>query len=188
MHAAFFRDARAAFARRIAGVRWFGLGLLGVGGAIGVVGAACTTSAEGPPSAGEGPFFTRTGGNYDAIAIAAKDGTGTLETGRFRAFISDANSVCANGARRQGATVLGIDTTGTAPGTFPATFQIARNDSACNGTAATNTGSGTVTITSVSTTVVEGTFDATLDADAGTLTGSFNVPLCPALDVTTCKP
>lgn len=153
-----------------------------------VVVAACTASADGPPSAGEGPFFTRSGGNYDKVPIVVKDGTGAIATGRFRAFLSDANNLCSAGALRQGATVLGIDTNGTAPGTFAATFQVSRNDASCNGAAAMDSGSGTVTLTTVSASFVEGTFDATMSGDAGSLTGSFNVPLCPALDATTCKP
>ncbi len=39
--------------------------------------------------------------------------------------------------------------------------------------------SGTVTITSVTSSGVSGTFDVTLAGDAGTLQGSFDVPLCP---------
>lgn len=178
---------------------------------------ACTTDAEGPPSSGEGPFLTRTGGTFDRLTITPTDGAGSIDTeadlsdelraagvkSRFTAFIEDRNNVCSTGARRQDATVFAIVALSDADTFSPGTYtqkqdsvpgQVDLSVTKLNATCTSDqqdfgTESGTVTITSVTETVVTGTFEVTMLGGAGTLQGSFNVPLCPGLTLgESCSP
>lgn len=151
------------------------LGLIAVVGALG-----CTTSADGPPESGEGPFVTLNGGSFDKLTLNAADGAGVMNGGQFRALVEDKASICSTSALRQRSTVLTIET--------PNTVKIAKLDATCGNEQEYVSESGTVTITSSSSTVVTGSFDVTLANGAGTLKGTFNIPICPGLKLDTCDP
>jgi hypothetical protein len=154
-----------------------------------VAAIACTTSGDEPPQNGEGPFVTLNGGSFDKLALNALDGAGVLDAGRFRALVEDRASICSTSARRQNSTVLTIETPSGAPGTYPnASVEISKLDATCANAQSYASESGTVTITSASSTVIAGTFDVTLANGAGTLKGSFNIPVCPSLKLDTCDP
>lgn len=177
---------------------------------------ACTTDPDEPIATSEGPFYTRSGGSFDKLSLTPTDGAGIIESeaalgaeleaagvkSRFRAFVEDKNSVCGLGAKRQNATVFAIDALSDSPTFAPGTYtqkqssapgQVDLSITKLNATCGSDqqdygTESGTVTITSVTATVVTGTFDVTLMGGAGTLSGSFNVPLCPSLRSESCDP
>src|SRR5262249_52728382 len=78
-------------------------------------------------------------------------------------------------------------TQGNVPGQVD--LGISRLDGTCTSTGQDyGAESGTVIITSVTATGVAGTFNITLMAGAGTLEGSFNVPLCQSLPSGNCVP
>ena len=150
---------------------------------------ACTSSGDDPPQNGEGPFVTLSGGSFDKLTLQPLDGAGVLDAGRFRAFVEDRASICSTTARRQNSTVLTIVTPSSAPGTDDgASVKLAKLDAACQAAPEYASESGRVTITSASATVVAGTFEVTLANGAGTLAGSFNIPICPTLKLDSCEP
>jgi hypothetical protein len=120
----------------------------------------------------------------------------------FRAFVSDRGNLCGAGANRKNGTVFFIealtDKDTLEPGEFTQHLDsvpgqvdlgISKLDASCQTQGQDyGTASGKVTITSVTATTVSGTFDVTLMGDAGTLTGSFNVPLCASIGSDSCAP
>jgi hypothetical protein len=176
---------------------------------------ACTHDPEDPISHGDGPFVTL-GGTFDKLTLTPTDGVGIIDTeaalsddlkaagvkSRFRAFVEDRPNLCSTGAGRQNATVFAIDALSDNPSFAPGTYtqkqdsvpgQVDVSITKLNGTCTSDqqdygAESGTVTITSVSATVVTGNFEMTLLHGDGTLSGSFNVPLCPGLKLGGCDP
>jgi hypothetical protein len=143
-----------------------------------------------------------------------KDGTGFINTtpsgakasagvkSELYVVFSDATNLCTTGIDRQGAIVFSIDLlSGDAtlqPGTFTgmeqqvpgqANIGVAQLSASC-GAAGLELGSasGTVVLTSVSASAVSGTFSVSLLEDAGTLSGSFTVPVCGQAANTSCQP
>ncbi len=182
-----------------------------------LVGAiACTTNPDDPISAGDGPFFTRSGGSFDKLAFTPADGAAVIDTGaalsdahkatgvksRLRAFVLDTDTVCGKGARRPNMTVFAIDALSDQPSFVAGTYtqkldsvpgHVDLSMTKLNATCSSDMQdygieSGTVTIAQVTATFVEGSFDVTFMNGAGTLTGTFNVPLCASLDSSACTP
>lgn len=177
---------------------------------------ACTTTPDDPiVTGGDGAFFTRGGGSFDKLTVTPTDGAGLLQSGsalpaevaaagvrsRFVAYVADRQNVCTGGPRRADAIVLSIDARSGAEAFAPGTYTgsatvgpgqvelaIAKLGTSCASDPEYRAESGTVTITTVRPTYVAGTFDVTLRDGAGTLSGSFNVPLCPSLDLVRCSP
>jgi hypothetical protein len=153
------------------------------------------------------------GGTFKALTLNAVDGIGVISTSvppefadagirsEFKAFISDKSNLCGTGVVRQNETIFAITAvSGSATfqaGTYTEMLQevpgqvdvsITKLNAACTSNSQDyGSASGTVVITSVTASAVAGTFDVTLLGDAGTLQGSFNVPLCPSLS-TSCVP
>lgn len=144
------------------------------------IAVGCTTSADDPPQNGEGPFVTLNGGSFDKLTLNALDGAGVFANGVFRAYFEDKAGICSTSARRQNSTVLTIET--------PNTVKIAKLNATCGNDQEYVSESGTITIASATSTLVVGSFDVTLANGAGTLKGSFNVPICPSLALDSCEP
>jgi hypothetical protein len=149
------------------------------------------------------------GGSFNASALNVLDGTAFVSSvpsqagginSNLSVFFSDKTSLCSTGVRRQNETVLVIGAMSGGPafqaGTFTDTQEEAPGQAyvsvtALNGACANQSlgaASGTVVITSVTSSAVSGTFDVTLLGDAGTLQGSFNVPLCDQAFSYSCQP
>jgi hypothetical protein len=174
--------------------------------------ASPSAAADSGPGGADGGGLAL-GGSFHAFPLNAVDGTGFLVTpttgnpdvkSELKAFFSDKPGLCSTGVVRQNETIFAIDAvSGTAafqPGTFTEMQQevpgqvdvtITRLDATCSATAPSRdygAESGTVVITSVTASAVAGTFDVTLSNDGGTLTGSFDVPMCEQPFSNDCRP
>lgn len=167
-------------------------------------------ATDGPPSASGSSFFTRTGGTF-AATLDVSDGTAfvtpTSERGadvktELRVFFSDRDNLCTKGPNRQNETVLALDLLSGAatlePGTFTqknvdepgqADVSLATLDGTCKaGSLNDGADEATVTLTTVSATRIAGTIDVTFANDGGTLTGTFDVPVCGQTLSGACSP
>lgn len=165
----------------------------------------------GEPPTDAGPLFARTGGTFAAFPLDAVDGTAFMTPARdtsagakseLRVLVADRPSLCTTGPLRGNETIFSIDAlsadTTFRPGTFTqlqnagpghVDVSITKLNATCDSDnqdygAAT----ATVTFTTVNLTAVAGTFEVTLMGNAGTLKGTFNVPLCGEEIVGTCQP
>lgn len=158
-----------------------------------------------------GGLFVKTGGTFSAVSVdGILDGTAyfvdpkTPTDGvrsRLVVIFADRTALCSTGPLRASATEISIDllsgdkpfTAGTftqqmknAPGQVD--FGISKLGATCNGAGQDYGASvANVVLTQVAPTVA-GTFDLTFPGDAGTLQGTFNVPICGSPFDTTCKP
>jgi len=162
---------------------------------------AATDAADA--ATGPGALFSLDG-SFDALAIRPVDGFGTIVTAvpgplaeagvnsNFLAFVADRPALCA-GVLRQSETVVSIDALSAnstfAPDRFvvtsevvptAVTVEVTRFDDTCGVAGQYVAVSGSVNVTSVTSAKIAGTFDVALSGDAGTLQGSFDVPLCSA--------
>ena len=175
--------------------------------------AAPDTTADAGPDAtlDGGPLFARTGGTFNGVPLAVVDATAFLTQAKSPApgvksrlviVAEDRAALCAAGSFRQNGTFLTIDAQSgdlaLQPGTFTQKFAdgpgqvdvgISKLSASC-GSSGKDYGAtvATVVVTQVTATSVAGTFDLTFPSDAGTLQGSFNVPICGQPFDTTCKP
>lgn len=134
--------------------------------------------------------------------ITDGSGSGTGVKTRLRIFVEDRGSLCAAGPVRQDATIFFIDAlSGDAtikPGTFTqmnnsVPGQVDTGVSKLNGSCGAagqdyGASAATVVLTQVTSTSVAGTFDLTFPGDAGTLSGTFNVPICGQAFNAACQP
>jgi hypothetical protein len=167
-----------------------------------------------PADAAAAPWAFSYAGSVMGLQFHPKDGTGFVNTTPSGAkasagvktelyvVFSDATNLCATGINHQGAAVFSLDLlSGDAtpqPGTFTATQQqapgqanirVAQLSASCGAEGLElGSASGTVVLTSVSASVVSGTFSVDLLQDAGTLSGSFSVPVCGQAPNTSCQP
>ena len=116
-------------------------------------------------------------------------------------LVADKPGLCTTGVLRQSGTFFAFDALSGDSTLVPATFtgmqpqgpghadvEVVRFDDACALQTEYVSASGSVTVTEVTSTDVAGTFDVTMSLDAGTLYGSFRVPLCSTPSGNTCAP
>jgi hypothetical protein len=158
------------------------------------------TAAEA--SATDGAFLTF-GGTFGALPLHPLDGMGHISRlvsgppaaagvrSTFAAVVSDRTNLCAISLLRPNETAFAISALSGDDPFRPSTFAVGGNGvpgevnvsvtrmgPVCTPTDQYASASGSVVITRVTSDAVAGTFDVTLPGDAGTLQGSFDVPLC----------
>jgi hypothetical protein len=172
------------------------------------------SSSSGSSSSGVTNALLTLGGTFDKLKLTPTDGIGVIDhdisenakaagvKSTFRAFVSDRGNLCGLGSNRQNGTVFFIEALSDKDTIQPGEFtqhqdavpgQVDLGITKLDGTCQLQgqdygTESGKVTITSVTSTAVSGTFDVTLMNGAGTLTGSFNVPICAGIGSDSCAP
>jgi len=157
-------------------------------------------------TSGGGGSSTSAGGNVvngtiAGSAVPIKDSMAVYQNGPDVAYaivvMTDAPNICASTQRQRtppGSTSLslglieGLGITSLSPGTFQVTVSAGEGneavvgyevqDSSCNLITGGDATSGTVTLTSVSSTSLSGTFDVTFPS-GDEVTGSFDAPVCP---------
>jgi hypothetical protein len=138
---------------------------------------------------------------YARLIPDADSGAAGAKTRLFVVF-ADKSNLCGTGLLHPNETLLNLDLespdTTLQPGTFPiygvsnmvapyADAPLVKLDTSCTPSPDRGAQSGSVTITSVDSTHVTGSFNITY-AD-GNIQGSFNVPLsCPAPAMNVCTP
>ncbi len=171
-------------------------------------GPGSTTSSGATTNGDGGPLLALTG-SAGGVSLTAVDGYAriTADTGgggktRFSAIFSDKANLCSSGIFHQNGTVLNLDLQSPdatlVPGVFPindsthstppySDAPLVKLDGACKASPDRGAKSGSVTIATVSSTAVTGSFDITYPD--GNVKGTFNVPLsCPSPAANTCMP
>jgi hypothetical protein len=160
-----------------------------------------SSAADDAASDASPPWAFMYSGSVNGLVFAPADGVAYVDKGELVIVLSDASSLCSEGVDRQGSMTFSIELylgAAPSPATFSATAGQAPGQAALNvtelGASCAPAGldlaaeSGTVTLATVSASVVAGTFSVDLAGGAGTLSGSFSVPLCGAVPSTACTP
>lgn len=175
-------------------------------GASGADGGGKDAGSDAQVADDDGGLFVITGGTFNALTLNPVDGTAFITNGatsELIVLIADKPSLCTTGVSRQNEISFSIDAqSGTSPfppGTYtqmgmdgpgqvdpamsqigPTCLAIGQDYGAANGS--------TVIVKNVTSTYVSGSFDLTFENDAGTLQGTFHVPICTQAPNTTCQP
>lgn len=171
-----------------------------------------TAGDAGPdaPPADAGGLFERTGGTFTAVGVnGIIDGTAFFSDSkgdpgvqsRLVVVLSDRTGLCSASVLHENATVISIDMLSGdkpfKPGTFTQHMKsvpgqvdvgVSKLGPTCKGAGQDYGASiANVVVTQVTPTVA-GTFDMTFPGDAGTMQGTFNVPICGQAFGNACLP
>jgi hypothetical protein len=173
---------------------------------------ALTAVACGPTNTSDDdrPLFERTGGTFDKVALDARDGVAYLQRStngsrgvksKLTILIGNEPNMCGAPTLQKQTTFFGLQALSAdgefKPGTFtqhldrvPGQVDVFAGTigEACKGDGPQwGAETATVTITSVTATAVSGTFEVTFTGNAGTLQGTFSVPVCESQLVPACQ-
>ncbi len=142
---------------------------------------ACSGSSGGSSSTATGSATVT--GKLLGAALNAQDAVAVTSASQPYILITDFSGACALGTGNLRKNSSGLDFNFTGPikvGTFKAPsdvdVQYATYDSTCNSSKGESSTDGTVTITSVDSSGVKGTFKLTLNSDQ--ISGSFDAAAC----------